>query len=239
MAATQPKTAVQPMTRGGIVVLDFGGQYTQLIARRIREQNVYSVILPCYTPVEEVRALDPDGVVLSGGPSSVYDSDAPACDPRVLGLGKPVLGICYGLQWISHQLGGTVERAERREYGPAELKLEPGSELFSDLPSHLRIWNSHGDHIVALPAGFRAVGTTANAIAAAEDPQRQLYAVQFHPEVRHTEHGTEMLRNFALRICGAQPNWTPRAFVEKTVEEIHALVGPKGRAVCALSGGVD
>ena len=221
------------------MVLDFGGQYTQLIARRIREQNVYSVILPCYTPVEEVRALDPDGVVLSGGPSSVYDSDAPACDPRVLGLGKPVLGICYGLQWISHQLGGTVERAERREYGPAELKLEPGSELFSDLPSHLRIWNSHGDHIVALPAGFRAVGTTANAIAAAEDPQRQLYAVQFHPEVRHTEHGTEMLRNFALRICGAQPNWTPRAFVEKTVEEIHALVGPKGRAVCALSGGVD
>jgi GMP synthase (glutamine-hydrolysing) len=221
------------------VVLDFGGQYTQLIARRIREQNVFSVILPCSTPVEEVQALDPDGLVLSGGPASVYDSEAPACDPRVLELGKPVLGICYGLQWISHQLGGKVERAERREYGPAELRLEPGSDLFSDLPAQLRIWNSHGDHIVELPSGFRAVGTTANAIAAAESPQRRLYAVQFHPEVRHTERGTDILRNFVLRICRAAPNWTPRAFVEKTVEELGALVGPTGRAVCALSGGVD
>jgi len=237
--ATQPQPGTEARARGGIVVLDFGGQYTQLIARRIREQNVFSVILPCYTPVKELQALEPDGLVLSGGPSSVYDADAPACDPRVLELGKPVLGICYGLQWISHQLGGKVEPAERREYGPAELKVEAGSELFSDFPPQLRIWNSHGDHIVALPDGFRAVGTTASGIAAAEDPRRKLYAVQFHPEVRHTERGTEMLRNFVLRICRAEANWTPRAFVEKSVEEIRARVGSQGRAVCALSGGVD
>jgi GMP synthase (glutamine-hydrolysing) len=236
--ATQPKAAANRKT-GGIVVLDFGGQYTQLIARRIREHNVFSVILPCHTPIDEIKALDPDGLVLSGGPASVYDPEAPACDPKVLELGKPVLGICYGLQWVAHQLGGKVEPAGRREYGPAQLKLEPGSQLFSDLPAQLRVWNSHGDHIVELPSGFRAVGTTANAIAAAEDPRRQIYAVQFHPEVRHTDRGADMLRNFVLHIAGAQPNWTPRAFVEKTVDDVRSLVGPEGRAVCALSGGVD
>ncbi|MGH9863243.1 MAG: glutamine-hydrolyzing GMP synthase, partial [Candidatus Acidiferrales bacterium] len=237
--ATQPKTAPEHKPRGGIVVLDFGSQYTQLIARRIREQNVFSVILPCSTPLEEVKALDPAGLVLSGGPSSVYDPEAPPCDPRVLELGRPVLGICYGLQWITHQLHGQVEPPERREYGPAELKIEPGSEIFSGLPPQLRIWNSHGDRIVKLPPGFRVVGRTANAIAAAEDPQRRLYAVQFHPEVRHTERGTDLLRHFVLDICRAEPNWTPQAFVEKTIEETRARVGPQGRAVCALSGGVD
>jgi GMP synthase (glutamine-hydrolysing) len=237
--ATPAKTVTERKTRGGIVVLDFGGQYTQLIARRIREQNVFSIILPCHTPREEILALDPDGIVLSGGPASVYDADAPACDPQVLQLGKPVLGICYGLQWIAYQLGGKVERAERREYGPAELKLEPDSAIFSGLPPQVRIWNSHGDHIVALPPGFRAVGRTANAVAAAEDPQRRVYAVQFHPEVRHTERGTDMLRNFVLGVCGAEPTWTPHAFVEKTIEEVRERVGERGRVVCALSGGVD
>ncbi|MFQ5695400.1 MAG: glutamine-hydrolyzing GMP synthase, partial [Terriglobia bacterium] len=236
--ATQPTTAARPRTRGGIVVLDFGGQYTQLIARRIRELNVFSLILPCHVPLSQVAALDPDGLVLSGGPSSVYDHDAPACDPNVLTLGKPVLGICYGLQWIAHQLGGKVERARRREYGPADLKVEDGSRLFAGLPPRLRIWNSHGDHIVALPPGFRATGLSANAVAAAEDPKRGVYAVQFHPEVRHTERGTDLLRNFVLTICRAQPNWTPRAFVEKTVEDVRARVR-QGRALCALSGGVD
>lgn len=224
---------------GGIVVLDFGGQYTQLIARRIRELGVYSVILPCWASLQEIAAYAPAGLVLSGGPSSVYEPDAPVCDPKVLEAGQPVLGICYGLQWIAHQLGGKVERAERREYGPAELKVEEGSVLFAGLPPRLKIWNSHGDHIVALPPGFRAVGTTANAIAAAENPARRIYAVQFHPEVRHTDRGTDMLRNFVLNICRAEPNWSPRSFAEKTVEEVRARVGAQGRAVGALSGGVD
>lgn len=225
--------------RGGIVVLDFGGQYTQLIARRIREQKVFSVILPCHAPLAEIEALEPAGIVLSGGPSSVYDREAPVCDPKVLEMGKPVLGICYGLQWITHQLGGKVEPADRREYGPAELSLENNSALFAGLPPRLKIWNSHGDHIAALPPGFRAVGTTANAVAAAENVEKKIYAVQFHPEVRHTDRGADILRNFVVGICRAPADWNPRAFVEKTVEEIRARVGGRGRAVCALSGGVD
>ncbi len=224
---------------GGIVVLDFGSQYTQLIARRIRDQNVFSVIIPCCTPPAEIEALQPAGLVLSGGPSSVYDSDAPQCDPRVLELGKPVLGICYGLQWIAHQLGGKVERATRREYGPAELKVENHSPLFAGLPRRLKIWNSHGDHIVSLPPGFRTVGTTANAVAAAENAERRIYAVQFHPEVRHTECGDDLLRNFVFNICRAQPTWNPRSFIEKTVENIRRRVGAGERVLCALSGGVD
>jgi len=225
--------------RGGIVVLDFGGQYTQLIARRIREQKVFSVILPCHAPLAEIQALEPAGIVLSGGPSSVYDHEAPVCDPKVLEMGKPVLGICYGLQWITHQLGGKVEPADRREYGPAELSLENNSALFAGLPPRLKIWNSHGDHIAALPPGFRAVGRTANAVAAAENVEKKIYAVQFHPEVRHTDRGADILRNFVVGICRAPADWNPRAFVEKTVEEIRARVGERGRAVCALSGGVD
>ncbi len=224
---------------GGIVVLDFGSQYTQLIARRIRDHNVFSVIIPCCTPPAEIEALQPAGLVLSGGPSSVYDSDAPQCDPRVLELGKPVLGICYGLQWIAHQLGGKVERATRREYGPAELKVENHSPLFAGLPRRLKIWNSHGDHIVSLPPGFRTVGTTANAVAAAENAERRIYAVQFHPEVRHTECGDDLLRNFVFNICRARPTWNPRSFIEKTVENIRRRVGAGERVLCALSGGVD
>ncbi len=235
------ETAAPPATRGGIVVLDFGGQYTQLIARRIRELGVYSVILPCWTPLEEIRALQPAGLVLSGGPASVYDAEAPKCDPKVLEVGKPVLGICYGLQWMAYQLGGKVERpaGRGREYGPAELSVAEGSELLAGLPAKLRIWNSHGDHIAALPPGFRVAGTTANAVAAAENPERRLYAVQFHPEVRHTDGGTEMLRKFALEICRAETNWNPHSFVERTIEDIRGRVGKSGRAVCALSGGVD
>lgn len=225
--------------RGGIVVLDFGGQYTQLIARRIREMNVYSVIVPCTTPLTRIRDLEPSGIILSGGPSSVYEPDAPVCDPQVLALGKPLLGICYGMQWLAYQLAGKVRPAERREYGPAELEIKNGSQLLQGLPHRLKIWASHGDHIAELPSGFRAVGMTENAIAAAENTERRVYAVQFHPEVRHTERGQEMLRNFVLHICRAEANWNPRSFVERTIEEIQAQVGPAGRAVCALSGGVD
>jgi len=224
--------------RGGIVVLDFGGQYTQLIARRIREQNVFSAILPCTAKMEQIRQFEPVGIVLSGGPNSVYDSGAPPCDTAILSLGLPVLGICYGLQWMAHNLGGRVERADRREYGRAELLLRDGSALFAGLPKKFRIWNSHGDHVRALPAGFHVTGETGNAVSAAEDPARKLYAVQFHPEVRHTDCGSEILRNFVFDICHAQPHWSGAAFIAETVESIRKQVGD-ARAICALSGGVD
>jgi GMP synthase (glutamine-hydrolysing) len=227
---------------GGVVVLDFGGQYTQLIARRIREQQVFSAILPCTTAMEEIRKLEPAGIVLSGGPSSVYDAEAPKCDPQVLALGVPVLGICYGMQWITHMLGGKVEGAARREYGRAQLNLDStgqeGSELFSGIPGSLRVWNSHGDHVRALPEGFRTIGKTENAIAAVENPQRKIYAVEFHPEVNHTDCGTEILRNFLFRVCQAAPKWDGTAFIEETVAGIRDKVGSKS-AICALSGGVD
>jgi GMP synthase (glutamine-hydrolysing) len=229
--------------RGGVVVLDFGGQYTQLIARRIREQQVFSAILPCTSSLEEIRKLEPVGLVLSGGPSSVYDSDAPKCDPKILTMGLPVLGICYGMQWITHSLGGKVERAERREYGSAQLTIESGlsdgeSLLFAGAPSSLRVWNSHGDHVRALPPGFRTVGKTESAVAAVENSKRKIYAVEFHPEVRHTQQGTEILRNFLFRVCGAEPKWSGAAFIEETAEAIRRKVGTS-RAICALSGGVD
>ncbi len=224
--------------RGGIVVLDFGGQYTQLIARRIREQQVFSAILPCTASLEQIRTFEPTGIVLSGGPNSVYDAGAPPCDPGVLTMGLPVLGICYGLQWMAHILGGRVERADRREYGRTELVVKNGSALFAGLPHKLRIWNSHGDHVRALPAGFHVTGETGNAVSAAEDPARRLYAVQFHPEVRHTDCGTEILRNFVFDICHARPLWSGAAFIAETVESIRKQVG-ESRAICALSGGVD
>jgi GMP synthase (glutamine-hydrolysing) len=224
--------------RGGIVVLDFGGQYTQLIARRIREQQVFSAILPCTASIEQIRKFEPTGIVLSGGPNSVYDTAAPLCDPGVLTMGLPVLGICYGLQWMAHILGGRVEPADRREYGRAELLVKNGSALFAGLPHKLRIWNSHGDHVRALPAGFHVTGETGNAVSAAEDPARKLYAVQFHPEVRHTDCGSEILRNFVFDICHARPLWSGAAFIAETVESIRKQVG-EARAICALSGGVD
>jgi GMP synthase (glutamine-hydrolysing) len=234
---------------GGIVVLDFGGQYTQLIARRIREQQVFSSILPCSTSMDEMMKLQPVGVVLSGGPSSVYDPEAPKCDPQLLALGVPVLGICYGMQWITHTLGGKVEPAERREYGRAQLNIEnadaqggsatASSDLFTGVASSLRVWNSHGDHVMELPVGFRTVGRTANAVAAVEDPARKIYAVEFHPEVNHTEQGTEILRNFLFRVCHAEKKWSGAAFIEETVEAIRQKAGPTSKVICALSGGVD
>ena len=224
--------------RGGIVVLDFGGQYTQLIARRIREQQVFSAILPCTAKIEQIRKFEPVGIVLSGGPNSVYDPGAPPCDTAILSMGLPVLGICYGLQWMTHNLGGRVERADRREYGRTDLIVKDGSPLFAGLPKALRIWNSHGDHVRALPAGFHVTGETGNAVSAAEDSARKLYAVQFHPEVRHTQHGTEILRNFVFNICHAKPLWSGSSFIAETVESIRKQVGDS-RAICALSGGVD
>ncbi|HTV60341.1 MAG TPA: glutamine-hydrolyzing GMP synthase [Verrucomicrobiae bacterium] len=225
-------------TRGGIVVLDFGGQYTQLIARRIREQEVFSAILPCNAKLEEVKALEPAGIVLSGGPSSVYDADAPNCDARMLALGVPVLGICYGMQWMARELGGKVERAERREYGPAEFDAEGESALMRGMPRHLKAWSSHGDSVVGLPEGFSVAGRTDNAVAAVENAAKKLYGVQFHPEVNHTDRGTEILRNFVFGVCGAKKNWNRSGFIAETIERIqNQSVG--ARAICALSGGVD
>jgi GMP synthase (glutamine-hydrolysing) len=233
MAKATPKSEL-----GGIVVLDFGGQYTQLIARRIREQQVFSAILPCTASPAEIRALEPAGIVLSGGPSSVYDANAPKCDPQVLAMGVPVLGICYGLQWITHTLGGKVMPAEHREYGPMQLEVSDSSGLLQGLPEKLRVWNSHGDHVHAVPDGFRVTGRTDNAISAVEDAERRIFAVEFHPEVKHTEGGDEILRNFVSRVCGAQANWSGAAFITETVEAIRKRVGDD-RAICALSGGVD
>jgi len=225
-------------TRKGIVVLDFGGQYTQLIARRIRELQVFSSILPCNVKIEEISKLDPVGLVLSGGPSSVYDPAAPKCDPKVLQLGLPTLGICYGMQWLTYNLGGKVERAERREYGPAQLDIESESLLFRNLPRRLKIWNSHGDHVVGVPVGFQVTGRTDNAIAAIENPAKKFYGVEFHPEVNHTDRGTEILRNFLFEICLAQPNWSRAGFISATVETTRKRT-EGARAICALSGGVD
>jgi len=227
------------MEKGGVVVLDFGGQYTQLIARRVREQQVFSAILPCTTPIEDIRKLQPAGIILSGGPSSVYDKDAPKCDPAVLAMGIPILGICYGMQWVAKNLGGKVEPAERREYGPAQLNVHKvDSHLFRNFPDKMKIWNSHGDNVHELPPGFHATGRTANAIAAAEDPKRKIYTVQFHPEVNHTDRGTEILRNFLFTVCKAEPKWSGTAFIQETVEAIRTKVGTH-RAICGLSGGVD
>ena len=226
------------MPKGGIVVLDFGGQYTQLIARRIREQEVFSAILPCTAKLKDIRALDPAGIVLSGGPSSVYDAGAPVCDPQVLQLGVPVLGICYGMQWMAHALGGNVVPAERREYGRAELGIQQQSALFKSLPAQLKVWESHGDHVVGLPEGFRITGRTENAIAAVENPAKKFYGVEFHPEVNHTDRGTEILRNFVFEICGAKRNWDRAGFIAATVAAVQRQAEGT-RAICALSGGVD
>ena len=221
-----------------IVVLDFGSQYTQLIARRIREMQVYSVIVPCHIPFDNLVRMKPQALILSGGPCSVYDPASPTADERIFGLGLPVLGICYGLQFISHKLGGKVEPAARREYGFAELAFEPSSELLAGLPSPLRVWNSHGDHIADVPPGFRVTGRTENAVSVIENPETRVYAVEFHPEVHHTDRGDDILRSFVFGVAGARPNWFPRSFVEETVERVRQQVGD-GHALCALSGGVD
>ena len=222
----------------GIVILDFGSQYTQLIARRIREHHVHSVIVPYHINLDDLRKLNPAGIILSGGPSSVFEEGSPHSDPAILQMGIPVLGICYGLQLISHQLGGKVKPSPNREYGRALLEIADGSRLFRAIPSPLPIWNSHGDEVVELPPGFLQTGRTESAVGAIENPQRGIYALQFHPEVRHTAHGDQILANFLFDICQAAADWTPQSFIEHTVESIRKTVG-SNQALCALSGGVD
>ena len=222
-----------------ILVLDFGSQYTQLIARRLRELGVYCEIHPCTAKSEAIRAFAPKGVILSGGPASVLAEGSPRPDPVVFQLGVPVLGICYGLQLMAHELGGKVGNQAHREYGPATIDVKASSPLFQGLPAQLDVWMSHGDRVEALPPGFEPIATTRNApFAAAEDRGRHFYAVQFHPEVVHTPLGKDVLWNFAHGVCGCSGSWSMRAYAEIAVEQIRAQV-KGGHVNCALSGGVD
>ncbi len=224
-----------------ILILDFGSQYTQLIARRVREQGVYCEIHPFHLSADAIAAKRPKGVILSGGPSSVTDEDA----PRVEGgfyenVGAPILGICYGMQLAAIDLGGRNEPAARREYGHARLNVLSGAtKLFEGLPFELDVWMSHGDHVTELPAGFTQTATTGDVVTAMESPERGIYCVQFHPEVSHTPLGKEVLRNFLFGVCGCKGDWTPAQFIKEEIEAIRNTIGPTDRVVCGLSGGVD
>jgi GMP synthase (glutamine-hydrolysing) len=222
-----------------IVVLDFGSQFTQLIARRLRELSVYSEILPFDTPAAEIARRNPVGIILSGGPKSVSEEGAPHCEPAVFEAGVPMLGICYGMQLMTAALGGTVAPAPQREFGLATVSIAPGAPLFTAIPGELRVWASHGDLVAAAPAGFTVIATSANApVAAMASPDRRMYALLFHPEVAHTDRGTDILRNFAYEICGCTGDWTMASFVKEATGKIRDQVGD-GKVVCGLSGGVD
>jgi GMP synthase (glutamine-hydrolysing) len=222
-----------------IVILDFGSQYTQVIARRVRECRVYSEILPFWTECSSLRALGPKGIILSGGPASVYAPKAPKLDKEIYQLGVPILGICYGLQLLAVDLGGNVERSAQREYGPGKLRVDRRSDLFHGLPAELDVWNSHGDKITKLPKGFRALGRTENSLnAVIGDIKRRIYGLQFHPEVAHTPRGKAILENFVHRICGCKSQWTMGSFIERACARIREEVG-ESRVILGLSGGVD
>ncbi|MBL8167893.1 MAG: glutamine-hydrolyzing GMP synthase [Acidobacteria bacterium] len=221
-----------------VAILDFGSQYTQLIARRVREAGVYCEIHPFDVSVETLRKLQPKGIILSGGPSSVYEEGAPHCSPEVLRLGVPVLGICYGLQLISYFLGGKVEPSDRREYGPARVRISQASTLLADMPTEFPVWMSHGDLVAVEPTGFQVIAASDTALGAVEDNERGIYGLQFHPEVSHTPDGRRILENFVRRICSCHGDWTPASFIKATVERIQEQVGD-GHVVCGLSGGVD
>ena len=224
-----------------ILILDFGSQYTQLIARRVREQGVYCEIHPFHLAAEAIAAKQPKGVILSGGPSSVSDDDAPRVSTDFYErIDVPILGICYGMQLVAADLGGSVEPSSRREYGHARLKVLSGqTALFNELPFELDVWMSHGDHVTRLPDGFTTTATTGEVITAIEAPERGIYCVQFHPEVAHTPAGKEILRNFLFNVCGCRGDWTPASFIKEEVAKIRETVGPDDRVVCGLSGGVD
>ncbi len=228
-----------PAVHSKIVILDFGSQYTQVIARRVRECHVYSQIVRFDLPADAIKALAPDGIILSGGPASVYAPKAPQPDPAIFSLGVPVLGICYGMQLLAQHLGGKVENSERREFGPGTLTLNENSALFDGLGESTQVWNSHGDKITALPKGFQVVGTTENSgFAAIEHRKKRFFGLQFHPEVVHTPNGKEIIANFVQQICQCKSDWTMGSFIEQTCEEIRQTVGSDG-VILGLSGGVD
>jgi GMP synthase (glutamine-hydrolysing) len=229
------------MDRKPVLILDFGSQYTQLIARRIREQRVYCEIHPCTLPLDKLRALEPIAVVLSGGPQSVYEEGAPSVDAGVFELGVPVLGICYGMQLACRLLGGKVERADKREYGPARIQIKSATAIFDgfELGREVDVWMSHGDSVKALPPGFETIATTGNTpFAAAYSAARRMVCVQFHPEVVHTDRGADMLSSFLFKVAQCEPTWTPGSFAEEAVARIQAQIA-EGHAICGLSGGVD
>jgi GMP synthase (glutamine-hydrolysing) len=221
-----------------IVVLDFGSQYSQLIARKIRQLNVYTEIVPFNIPIEKLRGMKPEGIVLSGGPASVYAEGSPQLDKRVLELGVPVLGICYGLQSIAHVLGGKVDPSGKREFGHAVLDCQSDDPIWHGLDQQQQVWMSHGDRVVKLPRNFRVIGRTEACPAAIRHATKPIYGVQFHPEVHHTTHGEHILDNFAVRICGCKTDWVMKNFAERTIEEVKRHVAGRP-VVCAVSGGVD
>lgn len=227
------------MTRELVLVIDFGGQYNQLVARRVRESNVYCEIYSWRTDIEKIKAMDPKGIILTGGPSSCYEEGAAACEKELFELGVPVLGLCYGAQLMQHMLGGEVRRADFQEYGKTALKVDTDSALFAGVSEETSCWMSHFDYISKVAPGFEVIATTANCPAAAvQDTKRGLYGIQFHPEVLHTPEGTKMLSNFVLGICGCKGDWQIDSFVKSTIEQIREKVG-SGKVLCALSGGVD
>ncbi len=227
------------MTHQTILVLDFGSQYTQLIARRLRELSIYSEIVPCSIPAEEITNIDPVGIILSGGPSSVSTPGAPRCDPRIFDCGVPILGICYGMQIMTDTLGGFVTSAPEREYGHATISIRQNSNLFHGIPTDIRVWASHGDLVSGAPPGFDVLATSANApVVGMANSERRLYGLLFHPEVVHTEHGTQILTNFS-RICHCQNDWTMASFITEAIDRINNQVGSTSNVVCGLSGGVD
>jgi GMP synthase (glutamine-hydrolysing) len=237
-AAAARRAASTAKVRESIVILDFGSQYSLLIARRIREAGVYCELLPHDAPLSQVADLNPRGFILSGGPSSVYDQDAPTAPPYVFESDLPVLGICYGMQLLAHQLGGSVDPSTEREYGPAVVELDEASPLFHELPTNLAVWMSHGDKVTKLPAGFHSIAHSGNSPYAVIGNNRGYFGLQFHPEVVHTPQGAEILRNFLYNVCNCRGGWTAASILEKAIADVRAQVGD-GRAICALSGGVD
>ena len=233
-----PGGAPPPLKPEAIAVIDYGSQYSRLIARRVREQNVYCELISPHAPRDAVAGLDLKGVILSGGPASVYSEGAPLAQPWVFDSGVPVLGICYGMQLLAHQLGGRVEPAGEREYGFAVVRKNAPSDLFDGLDGEIGVWMSHGDRIGEAPPGFRAIAYSDNSPVAAMANDAGMFGIQFHPEVAHTPHGAEIIRNFAYKVCGASGTWTPGNFVAESVLRIREQVGA-GRVICALSGGVD
>ncbi len=223
-----------------VLILDFGSQYTQLIARRIRELKVFCEILPCHAPLEKVRQFDPGAIVLSGGPASVYDKEAPSANAAILRLGIPILGICYGMQWLAKTLGGEVEPGKVREYGPAKIQILKKHGIFEGFTDdETSVWMSHGDHVARLPNGFEGYARSVNGLQAAiGDPLRRIYALQFHPEVVHTPEGRRILSNFLFKVSGLKGDWSIESFVDQKTHEIRETVG-SGRVLCAVSGGVD
>jgi len=227
-------------TGDSVLILDFGSQYTQLIARRVRELGVYAEIFPCTATIAQIEAFDPRAIILSGSPYSVYAQDAPRCAPEVFTHGKPILGLCYGLQLIAQEMGGVVDKSARREYGRAEIIIEDkNAKLFKNFPSHANVWMSHGDSLSKIPAGFHVTARSANApFAGIANADESIVGIQFHPEVAHTEGGTQILSNFLFEIAKLKADWSPEDYIQATVKDIKDKVG-SDTVICALSGGVD